>query len=208
MQHSSRAPSASSKHGSGVGASPAVGPATPEPLAALQDDQLSVASSSEGGYASSNSSVGVPPPASLAAAVHEVPSLLSQLVSGLPDEQVRAGQRGCDGAGGSVFWLGPGGLGRGGPASLGHPRRDIGGSRARPAAASSQPLSSRLLLCTQVLAAKKLFKNCRSGEEVQRAVVAEVGGCCVEAHRDPGPLPLGERGLESLQSSFTAGRSW
>lgn len=85
-------------HGVGVspnspprGRSPLAAPATPE-LAA--DDQLSVGSS-EGGYASSSSSVGVPPPASLAAAVHEVPSLLSQLVSGNTDEQVRrAGGRG------------------------------------------------------------------------------------------------------------------
>lgn len=70
------------------GRSPLQGPYTPEPLA---DDQVSVASSrsaasSYGTHGSSD--VGVPPPSSVAAAVHEVPSLLSQLVSGNPDEQV------------------------------------------------------------------------------------------------------------------------
>lgn len=62
-------------------------PETPE----LADDQLSVTSGES--LASSTPSLGVHPPASVEAAVYEVPSLLSQLVSGLPDEQVDAARK-------------------------------------------------------------------------------------------------------------------
>lgn len=67
--------------------SPLVAPVTPEP-AQLADDQASDTASDASYGSRSSSDVGVPPPASIAAAVHEVPSLLSQLVSGHTDEQV------------------------------------------------------------------------------------------------------------------------